>query len=112
MLELKLTYITEDVGDTLQRFEMWKKARVSIDPQILGGEPAFAGTRLAVRHIGGLVLRDAIDEVREDYPYLNDEDIELAKLYTLAYPKRGRPRIRRASKTSNSERSTVPPACP
>jgi uncharacterized protein (DUF433 family) len=100
VLDLKLTRVTKDVGDTIRRFEAWKKKRVSIDPEILGGEPTFSKTRLAVRHIGGLVLQDAIDEIREDYPYLSDEDIEFAKLYTLAYPKRGRPRIRRASKSS------------
>ncbi len=100
VLELKLTRVTKDMRDILRRFEAWKKKRVSIDAEILGGEPAFADTRLAVRHIGGLVLRGVIGEIREDYPYLSDEDLEFAKLYTLAYPRRGRPRIRRASKSS------------
>ena len=36
--------------------------------------------------IGALVMNDAIDEIREDYPYLSEEDIEFAKLYALAYP--------------------------
>ncbi len=31
-------------------------------------------------------------DVREDYPYLKDEDIEYAKFYTLAHPRVGRPR--------------------
>jgi uncharacterized protein (DUF433 family) len=40
-----------------------------------------------------MLLKGAsIDEVKEDYPYLKDEDIEFAKLYTVAYPRVGRPR--------------------
>jgi hypothetical protein len=36
---------------------------------------------LAVRHIGAMLLRGAsIKEVREDYPYLKDEDIDFAPL--------------------------------
>lgn len=31
-------------------------------------------------------------EVREDYPYLDDEDLEFATLYAVAYPRVGRPR--------------------
>lgn len=99
VLDLKLAHVTKYVGDTIRRFETWKKKRVSTDPRVLGGEPAFADTRLAVRHIGGLVLQDAVDEIKEDYPYLSNEDIEFSKLYTLAYPRRGRPRIRRPQKT-------------
>lgn len=100
VLDLKLTRVTKEVRDTLRRFEAWRKKRVSTKPDVLGGEPAFAGTRLAVRHIGGLVLQDATDEIREDYPALSDEDIAFAKIYTLAYPKRGRPRIRRVPKSA------------
>lgn len=100
VLELKLGGVAKDVGSTLRRFQAWKNKRVSVNSQILGGEPAFADTRLAVRHIGELVLKGAVDEVHEDYPYLSHEDILFAKLYTLAYPKRGRPRIRRASNGS------------
>lgn len=96
VLELKLAKVTKQVTDTLSRFEAWKK-KVVINPNILGGEPVFPKRRLSVRHIGGLVMRDALDEIREDYPYLSEQDIEFAKLYTLAYPKRGRPRAGKAS---------------
>jgi uncharacterized protein (DUF433 family) len=92
VLELKLAKVVKEVTDTLERFEAWKEKRVVINPKILGGEPVFPKSRLSVRHIGGLVLRDALDEIREDYPYLSEQDIEFAKLYALAYPRRGRPR--------------------
>lgn len=91
VLELKLAKVTKEVADTLERFEAWKK-KIVTNPKILGGEPVFPNSRLSVRHIGDLVMNDGIDEIREDYPYLSEQDIEFARLYTLAYPKRGRPR--------------------
>jgi uncharacterized protein (DUF433 family) len=45
-----------------------------------------------------MLLRGAsIKEVREDYPYLKDEDIEFAPVYARAYPRMGRPRERQAA---------------
>ena len=97
VLELRLDRVTRDVEGRLGRFEAWKKKRVSVDENVLGGEPVFAKTRLAVRHVGGMLLGGAREEdVREDYPYLTDEDIDLAPVFTRAYPKMGRPRGREA----------------
>ncbi len=99
VLELKLGRVTEEVRSVLERFEAWK-ANIVIDPEIMGGEPVFAKSRLTVRHIGAMMLRgrrDAEREIREDYPYLKSEDIEFAKLYTMAYPKVGRPRARKTA---------------
>ena len=102
------TYVVEDNGagatfgngdiviklrERLSQFEQWKRERVQRDPQILSSEPTFKGTRLSVRHIGSMLLRGApAEEVTDDYPYLSSEDLEFAKLFTAAYPPRGRPR--------------------
>ena len=60
---------------------------------ILGGEPVFVGSRLAVRHVGGMLAQGTdLSEVQEDYPYLTERDIEFARLYVAAYPRMGRPR--------------------
>ncbi len=97
ILELKLVPVAEFVGDRIKHFESWK-AKLVEDDRILGGEPVFPKSRLAVRNIGKQVLEGVpVHELREDYPYLRDQDIEFAKLYTLAYPKLGRPRERQAS---------------
>jgi uncharacterized protein (DUF433 family) len=73
-------------------FEAWRGALVTRD-DILGGEPVFPGSRLAVRHIGEMLARGASpDEVREDYPQLTERDVEFARLFTVAYPRIGRPR--------------------
>jgi uncharacterized protein (DUF433 family) len=97
VLEVRLDRLARDVGGKLARFEAWKKKLVT-DETILGGEPVFPKSRLAVRHVGAMLLRaDAAAEVREDYPYLKDEDIEFAPVYTRAYPRMGRPRERQAA---------------
>ena len=67
-------------------FEAWKGTIVEAG-DILGGEPVFPRSRLSVRHIGGLILRGAVDEVREDYPYLSESDIEFAPVYAKAHPR-------------------------
>jgi uncharacterized protein (DUF433 family) len=91
IVELQLEALCDEVREQVERFEAWKRTLV-VDDSILGGEPVFPQTRLAVRNIGGMRLRGAsIDELREDYPYLTDEDVELATTYTRAYPPRGRP---------------------
>jgi uncharacterized protein (DUF433 family) len=57
------------------------------DNAILGGEPVFPKSRLAVRHIGEMLLGGASrDEVREDYPYLSDRDLDFAVAYTQGRP--------------------------
>ncbi len=96
VLDLKLGQVAEAVGDRLEHFEAWKSRLVTSD-DILGGEAVFPKSRLAVRNIGKQVLEGvSFAELQEDYPYLKDRDIEFAKVYTLAYPKMGRPRGRQA----------------
>lgn len=90
--ELKLGQLRNEVTDRIDRFMAWKRKLLTSD-RILGGEPVFPKTRLAVRHIGGMLLRGAsVDELREDYPYLSHDDLEFASLYARAYPPIGRPR--------------------
>ncbi|HLK39413.1 MAG TPA: DUF433 domain-containing protein [Polyangiaceae bacterium] len=94
VLEVRLDRVAKDAGGRLARFEAWKKKLVT-DENLLGGEPVFPKSRLAVRHVGAMLLRGAdAAEVREDYPYLKDEDIEFAPVYATAYPRMGRPRER------------------
>jgi uncharacterized protein (DUF433 family) len=90
-LALKLGDIVRELRDLLRDFSDWKDQLV-IDDAILGGEPVFPRSRLAVRHIGALVEKDGgFDEAREDHPKLTKRDLEYARLYTRAYPRRGRP---------------------
>ena len=78
-----------------RRIELYRrgKERVTSSEAVLGGEPVFAGTRLAVRHVGGMRLRgEPVERILEDYPYLSEEDVEFAALFAEANPPLGRPR--------------------
>jgi uncharacterized protein (DUF433 family) len=59
---------------------------------VLGGEPVFKGTRLSVRHIGGMVRAGVPElEICGDYPQLSSEDIAFAALFARIRPLPERP---------------------
>jgi uncharacterized protein (DUF433 family) len=94
--ELHIGRLFADVEKLATRYETWKRRLVE-DERILGGEPVFPKSRLAVRHVGGLRLKGtSAADIREDYHYLGGEDIEFAKLFAKANPSMGRPRARQA----------------
>lgn len=85
-----------EVEERLSDFEDWKKKLVA-RADVLGGEPVFPKTRLAVRHVGEMARRGAsVEEIVADYPKLSKQDVEFAKRYAAAYPRVGRPRARQA----------------
>jgi uncharacterized protein (DUF433 family) len=60
------------------------------DPEILGGDPVFRGTRVPVHLIAELVAQGSKPaELIEGYPRLTAEMIQLAPVYAAAYPLRG-----------------------
>jgi uncharacterized protein (DUF433 family) len=60
------------------------------DPEILGGDPVFRGTRVPVDLIAELVAQGSKPaELIESYPRLTAEMIRLAPVYAAAYPLRG-----------------------
>jgi uncharacterized protein (DUF433 family) len=93
-VEVKLATAVEAVEDRIERFEKWKRKLVTRD-DILGGETVFPNTRIAVRQIGEMAKRGApMKEIIEDYPSIDEQDIEFAKQFVTAYPRVGRPRVR------------------
>ena len=69
------------------------RRRAVSDPEILGGDPVFHGTRVTVHLIAELALKGSKPaELMESYPRLTEEMIRLAPVYAAAYPLRGRPR--------------------
>ena len=60
------------------------------DPEILGGDPVFRGTRVPVHLIAELVAQGSKPaELIESYPRLTAEMIRLAPVFAAAYPLRG-----------------------
>jgi uncharacterized protein (DUF433 family) len=63
------------------------------DPEIMGGDPVFRGTRVPVHMIADIIAQGESDEdTLDSYPWLTAEMIRLAPIYAAAYPLRGRPR--------------------
>lgn len=89
---LDVASIANDLRAQVAAFEAWRATLVTQE-NLLGGEPVFPGSRVAVRHVGEMLLRGAApSEIQEDYPYLSERDLEFARLYTTAHPRIGRPR--------------------
>jgi uncharacterized protein (DUF433 family) len=83
---LHLDAIALELSDIITRFKDWQK-RLVTDSNIMGGETVFPNSRLTVRRIGSMLERGESSEViREDYPYLSQEDLEFAQIYVRAYP--------------------------
>jgi uncharacterized protein (DUF433 family) len=91
LVVVQVKQFVRDAWARVRGFLSWKRRRVVVDPTILGGEPVFKGSRLSVRHIGGVPAGEH-PNVLEDYPYLSKEDIHFAAIYSRAYPRLGRPR--------------------
>lgn len=92
---VELVLVNKEVEARVDEFAKWKKKLVERE-DILGGEPVFPKTRLAVRQVGEMARGGApIAEILEDYPYLSEKDVEFAKRFAAAYPRVGRPRVRK-----------------
>lgn len=56
--------------------------RITFDPQVMGGKPCLSGLRVTVGTIVGLIASGATpQEILDDYPYLEREDITAALSY-------------------------------
>jgi uncharacterized protein (DUF433 family) len=97
VLTINWDALIEDVGSRVALYRHGLE-RIHEDEQILGGEPVFNGTRLAVRHIGRMHAKgEPVGRILEDYPDLTAADVEFARLYTEAHPMVGRPSSRTAT---------------
>ena len=57
-------------------------SRIVIDPEVCGGRPIIAGTRIRVSDIlDALAAGDGIDELLADFPYLSREDVHACLAY-------------------------------
>ncbi len=69
------------------------RARITSRPEVLGGDPVFEGTRIAVRFVGERARRgEPLDVLLEDYPALTVGDVEFARTYVELGRPPGRPR--------------------
>lgn len=68
------------------------RSAVTSDPEVLGGTPVLAGTRIPVHDVAASVAAGLpASRIHGAYPSLSAEQIELASLYARANPLQGRP---------------------
>lgn len=68
-------------------------ALVTTDPEVMGGVPVFAGTRVPVAIVlGSLATGIQLNRLKGSYPFLTEAHIRAAKVYETVHPRRGRPR--------------------
>ena len=56
--------------------------RITCNSKILAGKPTVKGTRLSVELITNLLESGStVDDIMQDYPHINEEDIEACRQY-------------------------------
>lgn len=104
-LKVDLKPITAEVKIGLNRLRK-AKAMVTRDPDILGGQPVFAGTRVLVQDVADMLANgDTADAIHAAYSQLTPDQIGLAADYALAYPRRGRPPVKPAWRSAPTKLS-------
>jgi uncharacterized protein (DUF433 family) len=92
LVKIDLREPRRELATSLRELRRAKRLVVS-DPDIMGGDPVFRGTRVPVHMIAELVAKGSPPaELLESYPRLTAEMIKVAPVYAAAYPLRGRPR--------------------
>jgi uncharacterized protein (DUF433 family) len=67
--------------------------RIVSDPEIMAGEPVFAGTRIPLAQVSGLIAKGvSLAEIAEDYPALSRADLDFAAIHSKMKRNPGRPR--------------------
>ncbi|MFM9872294.1 MAG: DUF433 domain-containing protein [Fimbriimonadaceae bacterium] len=60
--------------------------RISMNPEIMNGQPCIKGTRLTVRRVLKIIaLYEDRGELFSEYPDLTDQDIQQALAYAASY---------------------------
>lgn len=97
--QIKVSFGTLDlesfVVNTQQRARLVDRAYSFIisDPEIMGGEPVFKGTRVPVYNVAAsLKLGLSGETILESYPSLDKGMLNLAEIYAEVHPRRGRPK--------------------
>lgn len=94
-VELDLASIDSDLKTRLDRLD---EVRGGVELRGGVGRAVILGTEIPVHLIAALARTQTIDEILEDFPSLQREQIVGAIEYAKAYPKRGRPHAVRSLK--------------
>jgi uncharacterized protein (DUF433 family) len=92
LLKIDLKGPRRELATSIRELRRARRLAMS-DPEVMGGEPVFRGTRVPVHMIATLLGQGSTEtDLLEGYPRLTAEMVRLAPIYAVAYPLRGRPR--------------------
>jgi uncharacterized protein (DUF433 family) len=92
LLTINLREPRRELATSLRTLRRARDAVMS-DPDIMGGDPVFRGTRVPVHIVADLLGQGQTEAaLLHDHPRLTAEMIRLAPIYAAAYPLRGRRR--------------------
>ncbi len=93
-IEVGIQDLWDEVDGRLKELQNAQQM-VEENPEILSGTPVIRGTRIPVYDVANLIEeKTPMDELKELYPRLSEEQFHLAFLYARARPLRGRPKRR------------------
>ncbi len=93
-IEVGIRDLWDEVDGRLKELQNAQQM-VEENPEILSGTPVIRGTRIPVYDVANLIEEQTpMDELKELYPRLSEEQFRLASLYAKARPLRGRPKRR------------------
>lgn len=105
VVKVDLKPIAAEVRSGLNRLRK-AKAMVTRDPDIFGGLPVFAGTRVLVHDVADMLANgNTVEAIHAAYPQIAPDRIGLATDYALAYPRRGRPPAKPAWRSAGAKSS-------
>lgn len=91
-------YVTVDLRGAIEHAaERAARARSALkvvveDPEVLGGRPVFRGTRVSIDvAIGAPTSGAAWTRLKASYPFLTEDHVDAANVYSVIRPRRGRP---------------------
>ena len=91
-LSLTLDAVAGTQWNKALRYLRAREKYLSSDPEIFGGEPVIAGTRITCKSVLGRVSGgETLDELTEDYTEIPREAFEAAVIYAKTHPQRGKP---------------------
>lgn len=93
MAILKVDELVSEPYEKALRYVNARDAYIVSDPEILGGTPVIANTRITVYSVlARLQDGESLDEIAGDYPVVPREAFEAAAIYAKSNPLMGRPK--------------------
>ncbi|TAK20483.1 MAG: DUF433 domain-containing protein [Chloroflexota bacterium] len=91
-INVPLEPVRSQIAEGIRIFEVGR-TRIVSNPEVIDGEPVFAGTRVPLAHVAALFAKGVpIAEMREDFPRLSEDDLAYARMVARMKRDPGRPR--------------------